>query len=538
MPNTPVEHMTAGSQQSGGALPARSGPLYFLSETRLAILYLAVMTVLYFGFAIYFAMHRAFWYDELFTFYVATQSTVGGVWTVLRAGMDNHPPLDYLLRHFSMLLFGRSELGMRIPSILAFYSAFLCVFVYSRRVHSLLAGILASALLVASPAAYYAVEGRSYALTLAFGCAALLIWQHLIAYRGPRPWWLWGLLGIAFAACLSAHYYGIIVVGAFLAGGIVLWAGERRFPYGLLWATLFAGCVALFTAAPFALAAREYKGHFWANPPAHPVFSLRDALGNAGRGPDLIMLAALSCLVIPRIVPARWLQWRHEERLSKFTGPDIAALVFLAFGPLWQWVLARTVTHAYTWRYTIVSVAAACVLTALLIARAAGRRTVITVAVMLAAIVEAPNALLELRILRETRQQVLAETAALDAVLASTTAPVVVPHANTYLMYYYYGSDRVKRKLLLLSDHDAALRIVGTDNNEVAMRKLARFLPVRFEPADWVMPGSPRILLTTGRYDETWIVERLQELGYTVRLAPPGDLAIAYDCVREAPAAN
>src|SRR5215831_11438554 len=49
--------------------------------------------------------------DEIFTFEVARLGSLSGIWRALAAGADNHPPLDYMLRHISMALFGQGELA-------------------------------------------------------------------------------------------------------------------------------------------------------------------------------------------------------------------------------------------------------------------------------------------------------------------------------------------------------------------------------------------------------------------------------------------
>ena len=149
----------------------------------------------------------------------------------------------------------------------------------------------------------------------------------------------------------------------------------------------------------------------------------------------------------------------------------------------------------------------------------------------LVCILYAPDALFSLRYLRVTRQQRLATVAALDNHLQSSTAALAAPHGNTYLVYYYYGSVRLKRNLVMFSDEDAAVRLGHTDSDQIALEHLASFVPIRLEPVGPFIASHPRIDLTIGRYDsETWIIPKLLESGYRVSFAPTRVHEIIYNC--------
>ncbi|HXU11050.1 MAG TPA: hypothetical protein VN898_03730, partial [Candidatus Binatia bacterium] len=66
--------------------------------------YVAAASLVYFALTGVTANRRPLWYDELFTFHVSRQEQVAEVLSSLAAGTDIHPPLDYLLRHYSMRL--------------------------------------------------------------------------------------------------------------------------------------------------------------------------------------------------------------------------------------------------------------------------------------------------------------------------------------------------------------------------------------------------------------------------------------------------
>jgi Dolichyl-phosphate-mannose-protein mannosyltransferase len=503
-----------------------------LSDPQLAAGYLVITSLIYFGFAFYFAISRAFWYDELFTFYVASLPDPATIWRSLLGGMDNHPPLDYLIRHYSMLLLGHSEFGARLPSIVAFYGAFLCVFFYGRAAHSTLAGVIASSLLLGAPAAMYAVEGRGYALLLGFGAAALLLWRRL-SMDERAPVWMWVALGACLAGSVWTHYYGLLTIAAFCIAGLVDWIQRGRVPVKLLVTGIVVG-VASVPVAPFALGAKGYGTHFWAVPEPYPIQAFHEAVGNLGApGVEVFLLVALCALLLRRAPPARWFVARWSAQPG-FSASEIALLVAVQFGPVMQWVLARQVTHAYNWYYTIASIAAECVAGGILLACSCARNSTVVLAVCcLLCFLQAPSSLRRLKAERDTRREVLSMAAAIDARMASSPNALVAPHAITYLAYYHYGSDRVKKNLVMLSDPEAAVRLGRTDTDEIALQHLAKFLPIRFEPFAAFTSKHSCIDLTTGRYDkEIWIVPRLLEAGYQVSLPPSPVKGIMYHCER------
>jgi hypothetical protein len=520
------------SSRPSTALPRKTPVL--LSDQQLAMGYLVVASLVFFGFTIYYAIHRAFWYDEIFTFYVASLPDPATIWRSLLGGMDFHPPLDYLIRHYSMLLFGHSELGARLPSIVAFYGAFLCVFFYGRAAHSTLAGVIASTLLLSAPA-MYAVEGRGYAFMIAFGTAAMLLWRRLS--RDDRaPVWMWVALGACLTGSVWTHYYGLLTIAAFCIAGLVNWIERRRVPVKLLVTGIVTG-IAIIPVAPFALGARSYAAKFWALPDPFPLEAFREALGSKLYLPavETFVLVALCSLLLGRTRPVRWFLPRGSAQPG-FSASEIALLAAVQFEPVMQWVLARFVTHAFTWHYTIVSLGAASVVGGIFLARGCARHSTVVLAVCCAlCFVQAPSSLRRLSqaMDRETRQEVLSKVAALDARMASSPDAVVAPHGNNFLQCYFYGSDRVKKNLVMLGDREAAVRLGFTDNDDIALQNLAKFVPIRFEPFAAFTVAHPRIDLTTGRYDkETWVTARLLEAGYQVYLLAPPVNEIMYHCER------
>jgi hypothetical protein len=347
---------------------------------------------------------------------------------------------------------------------------------------------------------------------------------------------MWVALGACLAGSVWTHYYGLLMIGAFCIAGLVDWIHHRRIPVKLL-ITGIVTLVAVLPIAPFALRAKSYGTYFWAVPEIYPLVAFRDATGDLGApGIEIFLQIALCALLLGRTPPVRGLTVRWGVQPG-FSASEIALLVAVQFGPVMQWALARSVTHAYNWYYTIASLAAACVIGGILLARGCARNSTISLAVCcVLCFLEVPSSLRRLKpdgVERDTRQHVLSIAAALDARLASSPNALVAPDANTYLAYYHYGSDRVKSNLVMLSDPEAAVRLGQTDTDEIALQHLAKFVPIRFEPFTAFAGDHPRIDLTMGHFDKRrWVTPRLLEAGYQVSLLPAPVNGIMYHCER------
>ena len=75
------------------------------------------------------AARAPLWNDELYTWYFAQLPTMADVWDKLGTGVEQIPPLYYVLVRGSLGLFGDDQLALRLPSMLGFLLAIVCVFV-------------------------------------------------------------------------------------------------------------------------------------------------------------------------------------------------------------------------------------------------------------------------------------------------------------------------------------------------------------------------------------------------------------------------
>jgi hypothetical protein len=197
-------------------------------------------------------MFRGLWVDEA----ISVRQARLPLGTMLQelAATDVHPPLHHLMLWATTRILGVSELGVRLPSILAgvalipllFYAGSL---LYSRRV-----GWVAALLAVPSPLmVWYAQEARMYALFMALAVGAICA-QVLAVRHGERRHW------IAYILCTAAlawtQYFALLpFVVQQVAFAAVVWSrrhertARRRLLIG--WAASLAAIAAL--VAPLAV---------------------------------------------------------------------------------------------------------------------------------------------------------------------------------------------------------------------------------------------------------------------------------------------
>jgi uncharacterized membrane protein len=80
------------------------------------------------------AARRLLWFDELLTFYISRLPDSTSVVRALLDTAENHPPLDFVVRHVSLRVLGQSEFALRAASIIALWVGCLCLWsVVSKR---------------------------------------------------------------------------------------------------------------------------------------------------------------------------------------------------------------------------------------------------------------------------------------------------------------------------------------------------------------------------------------------------------------------
>ncbi len=217
---------------SGGRRPSESSYELWAVIASLTLLYVVLLS---------FANRRFLWFDELFTLDLAKAKSIPQMWQLIRR-FDFQLPLGFLLSRFSMKLLGQSPLGLRLPSMLAFYVASMALFFYVRRKVGISYAVAATLLLWLGQTFRYATEARPYALLLMFFSTLLLCWDSA---RTPeqRRFALWGV-ALSNLGMFSAHVFAPFSLFPFLAAELFLFWRTRK-PDFALWAALLLPAVTM-----------------------------------------------------------------------------------------------------------------------------------------------------------------------------------------------------------------------------------------------------------------------------------------------------
>jgi hypothetical protein len=322
------------------------------SDTRPKVLLLTfILFSLVYVLFIAAAMHRRIWYDELFTLDIARASTPSRVMELIRK-WDLNPPLSYFLSRWSMDIFGQGKFGLRLPSIVEFYTASLFLFAFARKRIGNAFALLAIVILWEGPLFYYAIEARPYALLVM--CFSILIFCWDRATSPDRP--MWSLAGTFLAALgmLLSHVFAPLTLGAILVGEGVRFARSRKADIAL-WTALLLPCLAMLTYIPLFRIYRPVlfpyhdQAALWQ---IHQYFTLRVVDKMA------ILYATLLAFIFSR--------GNRAMRLAPFPPEQFAAAVVLVMLPILLNLMLMHDHRAFWPRYCITTSVTLCLVYAFL----------------------------------------------------------------------------------------------------------------------------------------------------------------------------
>jgi len=307
--------------------------------------------------------------DEFHSYFHATNRPLSSFRDALLR--DNHPPLSFLAIGASADAFGRSELALRLPALLAGLLEIALVARLVRRLGGSARAAAAGALLMAVSAMHldYGTQARMYApfalaVTCALSGAVELVRGDGRAGRGASA-----AVALGLAAAFHLHYFAVQYAVALLGGAVLACALDGAPRRALRFAA--PGALAALLCAPWAWSGlRAQLGHelqpggddltlaalaeSYVHLFAHNVSLAGDAarwVFVAGAGLAL-GLAALGALALLR---------------DRATRPGGAVVVAVAFGaPALSFALAQLAPRAgFTWHYVLPSAAPAAALAAI-----------------------------------------------------------------------------------------------------------------------------------------------------------------------------
>ena len=474
--------------------------------------YVVVVSTVYLEAMAVRAAHTKLWFDEILTIY-SSRLSMPAMWSFLKEGLELNPPLGHLLVGAAGAVFGRNEIGFRVPSMLAFWTMCVCLFVFLRRrvpASYAIAGMLLPMVTAAAPFAY---EARPYGLLLCFAGIALVAWQA--AASGRRRWLALFLIPLSLVSALCSSPMGALLFIPFAVGEAARTLKRRRIDCPL-WLSFAAATPALLiplqlkAASGAASSVQNVIGWFL---PATATYV--EILA-----PALLPLA--TALLIASVVAQTS---RPRKDCEDRPGPDsrmpaheiwgLLGFVLIPFAA----VPLSTLGGPYWPRYSLPAVIGLSGCLILIAACDAGKKLaggavmagVLFCAFLLQQIANPSQTLPGNRFNTSESVRALIET------MAPHGLPIVVPLSLTFLELEYYSSPTVASDLYYLTDREAAARFAHNVHFDEKGPVLAKWFPFRahFEDYRSFIARHKRFLVAG---QDWWLLSKLLEDNAVVTL--------------------
>ncbi|MFH1864200.1 MAG: glycosyltransferase family 39 protein [bacterium] len=158
------------------------------------------------------SLNQSFWLDEATTSYAASQLSFSGIITKFSPA-DFHPPLYYLVLRGWSMVFGFSEVSLRIPSVIFGVATIYVVYLIAKEIECKFPEVAAALLATSGLHIYYSQEARMY------GMVTLLV-SFLVYSFLKEKWVLFSTLLVLIA---MTDYPALLVIPIFWILGRKNW---------------------------------------------------------------------------------------------------------------------------------------------------------------------------------------------------------------------------------------------------------------------------------------------------------------------------
>jgi uncharacterized membrane protein len=473
-----------------------------------------ILALCMYAFIVFAMGSRLLWHDELYTYYIAKVPTWSG-FVAAATQVELQPPFPYLLTRISMSMLGDSNLAVRMPEMIAFAVASICLYFFVRRRLGRFYGLTAMLVLWLTPFLQFATEARPYALVIGFLGIAMLGWQE--ATDGQRRWL--GLLAMGFgvSGMLASHVFSPLLVIVLCVAEFVRSLDRRKVDWPI-WITLLAPSPIVITYIPMF---RRFRG-WTALPPAFQasgfkIVSFYVELLSAGS--VVLLLALVAALLAYRGQPD------VKEPQADFVRKHEAAFVLglLSLPIIINLVLMRS-GGAFWSRYCIATAIGFSLLFVYILAKltngsrpAAGiTASCILLGMVIGAIFYISHPSERGKIKEVSLKQL------------DTRLPLVDASGLTFFEMNKREDANVLAHVFYLTDHDAAIRYAHATIFE-GTGILRDYFPIRgtvMPYHDFVRQNAHFFVLGTPDYPEDWLIPKLMDDG--AELAFKGELRSSY----------
>ena len=462
---------------------------------------------------------RPLWNDELFTFYISRQNSLGDVWKALLTGAEQLPLFFFALVRFSTRLFGTNPLGLRLPETVGFLLMNISIFLFVRKRIPASYGLLGFMFPSVTQAYYFAYEARPYGLVMGFAGLAMLSWQNAVEGR-RRPLWL-AVLAFSLACAVNCHYYAVLLLFPFGLAEVVRFCETRRFDRGTSLA-IGASLLPLGFSLPVIRAASHYSSHFWARPSWRLVISFYEDL-LLPSGFALLLIGVIAGLVVYRLKD----EGHGRSWNSRFPRHEFALAIGFILLPSVAICLAKFVTGAFTPRYAIYAVIGLSILLSWSFARIGRGNSAL--GLILAGTLACCWLIIGVRQYQQFRWNAVLEDQTFEY-LASKGGdlPLVILSPHQFFVQSHRADAKGRGHLIYLADVPLALKYTGTDTVERGLLTLRNYAPLAVKDYHQFI-ATHQSFLAYGYPDPFgWVLEDLMESGWRVSIKGRHDTSLLY----------
>lgn len=457
------------------------------------------------------ALHRhesRLWFDELFTYYIAQAPTFKEMilWT---HQIDLNPPLYYIAVRIVFHFIHPSALAARLPAVIAYFVAVLCVFQFTRFRLSPLYGLTAGLILLGSDYVLYAYEARPYAFILGFLGIAAVGWQKAISNDGKGRWLALLAVLVGGFGMLLSHVLALVAYGALFAAEFIRLLIRRKADIPL-WICLLLpmSCCALYTP----LFAQHSAGVY----PPQLQASVQAAFADySGMWIGVAPLLAGAVILIFFLDDSRP-PLKGKLYTSTFTWPELTFLTCLLLVPLAIIVEFMRSHSQYFPRYGIPAIFAVAVLVPTFVSMwtANSRRAAALCAVVFLFAVIRPSSIarvIQAKVEPNHAAFPLDRESPVDISQIQSQLAFVDADGLTFLEMNHYENPEFLSRVYYLLDPKAAYRYAHANGfNGMGFLKTKFPIPANVEPYDTFIESHNKFLVL-GEYDtpDDWLLSKL-----------------------------
>lgn len=478
---------------------ARSTTEWFENHRRMVLI---VFSIGYWVVACIYAHHKLIWFDELHTYQLASLPRIVDIWGALLEGNDVQPPGYFVLAHISQSIFGNGHLGLRIPAIISFWLCHLCIFQFTRRYAGSMLAVCAMLLPFLTIAQPFSTEARSYAMVLLVSAASLLLWRG--AREGDRKGYYLVGLGLSLAFGVWCHYYAVFLFFPIAVGELVhAFSSSEKRDYSV-WITLGVATICLIPLIPLMSVASSFSGNFWGRPKS---FSDLPRVYQTLLDGVIPALCAFAVLVIPYLLLTRTRGVPNGGDSRRVAPSEVAALVCMAALPVLIFVVAKTLTNAFFYRYMLFPIVSVGILIAWVVAKQFRNRPIVATTLLLVLVCGA--GINQLKLLRSTMSVPKPSWEPIDFDSFATTKSLAVVADFRWFIpsAHYLSPDAISRFYIVREDADtpySRLVLQLARREGINAERLSSFI------------SQHRHFLVYG--DSEGLLDRLRQQGATVEM--------------------